>query len=93
MDCQHVEVDALPHLENSREHTSETWGTSTGSVPSPRHPSQSSNRLTYNAPMSGAGVRSTEASAPLAGYMAAGVISLDCCFGLACSLTGCEQNS
>ena len=48
---------------------------------------------TPNAPLSGAEVRSTEASAPLAGYMAAGVISLDCCFGLACSLTGCAQNS
>ena len=37
------------------------------SVPSVSHPSLTFNPLTYNAPVSGAGVRSTEASAPLAG--------------------------
>ena len=41
------------------------------SVLSASLPSLTFNPLTYNAPMSGAGVRSAEASAPLAGYISA----------------------
>ena len=41
------------------------------SVLSASHPSLTFNPLTYNAPVSGAGVRSTEASDPLACYISA----------------------
>ena len=66
-DCQVVLSDGLSGRQNPREQVAEDYDLSGDSILSASHPSLTFNPLTYNAPMSGAGVRSTEASDPLAG--------------------------
>ena len=67
LDCQVVLSDRISGRQNPREQVAEDYGASGDSILSASHPSLTFNPLTYNAPMSGAEVRSTEASAPLAG--------------------------
>ena len=71
LDCQIVLSDGLSGRQNPREQAAQDCGTSGDSILSGSLPSLTFNPLTYNAPMSGAGVRSTEASAPLACYISA----------------------
>ena len=66
LDCQVVLSDLISGRQNPREQTAQDYDISGDSILSASHPSLTFNPLTYNAPMSGAGVRSTEASAPLA---------------------------
>ena len=70
-DCQVVLSDRISGRQNPREQVAEDYGASGDPHLSGNRPSLIFNPLTYNAPMSGAAVRSTEASAPLACYISA----------------------
>ena len=67
LDCQVVLSDGMSGRQNPREQAAQDYDISGDSILSASHPSLTFNPLTYNAPMSGAEVRSTQASAPLAG--------------------------
>ena len=67
LDYQVVLSDGLSGRQNPREQAAQNYDISGDSILSGSRPSLTFNPLTYNAPMSGAAVRSTEASAPLAG--------------------------
>ena len=58
-DCQVVLSDRMSGRQNPREQAAQDYDLSGDSVLSASHPSLTFNPLTYNAPMSGAEVRST----------------------------------
>ena len=59
LDCQVVLSDQISGRQNPREQAAEDYDISGDSILCGSHPSLTFNPLTYNAPMSGAGVRST----------------------------------
>ena len=59
LDCQVVLSDQISGRQNPREQAAQDYDISGFSVLSASHPSLTFNPLTYNAPMSGAEVRST----------------------------------
>ena len=59
LDCQIVLSDGLSGRQYPREQAAQDYDLSGDSVLSASHPSLTFNPLTYNAPMSGAEVRST----------------------------------